>query len=538
MVEVIEPYHGKLFDPACGSAGMFVQSAQFIERHKAHYGDQSKAIFVTGQDKTGETVKLAKMNLLINGLKGEIREANTFTTVLDCMGKYDYVMANPPFNVKDVKLDVVKNKPYFNAYGTPQNKSKSTGSKDADKDTIPNANYLWINLFASSLNGTGRAALVMPNSASDARHSEQDIRIRLIEEGLISQMTSLPSNLFYTVTLPASLWFFDKAKASKQDTRVLFVDARTVFRQIDRAHRELTDEQVQSLSIISRLQQGQSERYLELIDDYLQQTQQTLPLIKQSYQAICQSLNDYSANFNNWAKHKHWDEEHKQLMAEFDFKPLLESLKLPAFDELNLVEQQASTALAQYQNIERSNAGQKHCYEQCHALIEQTRTVKKALDKSYRALEKLYKFADKQLKGKDDKRWKDNNLRDFKILGDLLGDFHEAVNPAMPLEFRTIEKSATYWLHQIDWLQQRFPDAVYDDVTGLCKLATLDEIQEQDYSLNPGRYVGVVIEEDGMTEEEFGEEVLTLHQRLQGLDAKAQGLQQQINVNLNSFIDN
>jgi len=153
-------------------------------------------------------------------------------------------------------------------------------------------------------------------------------------------------------------------------------------------------------------------------------------------------------------------------------------------------------------------------------------------------LEKLYKLANRQLKGKDDKRWKDNNLRSFNKLGDLLNDFHEAINPAMPLEFKTIEKSAVYWLHQIEWLQERFPDAVYEDVTGLCKLATLEDIQEQDHSLNPGRYVGVVIEEDGMTEEEFGEEVLTLHQRLQGLDAKAQGLQQQINANLNSFIDN
>ena len=510
MVEVIEPYHGKLFDPACGSAGMFVQSAQFIERHKAHYGDQSKAIFVTGQDKTGETVKLAKMNLLINGLKGEIKEANTFTNDLDCVGQYDYVMANPPFNVKDVKLDNVKNKPYFNEYGIPQNKSKSTGSNKEDKDTIPNANYLWINLFATSLNESGRAALVMPNSASDARHSEQDIRIRLIEKGLISQMTSLPSNLFYTVTLPAALWFFDKAKARKQDTRVLFVDARNVFRQIDRAHRELTDEQVQNLAVISRLQQGQSERYLELIDDYLQQTQLALPFINQNYQALCQSLKDFTEKFNDWAQQQDWQEEHQQLITDFDFTHLRDSLTIPAVDQLNQAEQQALKALAQYQNAERSNAAQKNCVAECHALIEQTRSVKKTLDKSYRQLEKLYKFADKQLKNKDDKRWKDANLRDFKKLGDLLGDFHEAINPAMPLEFKTIEKSAVYWLHQIEWLQERFPDAVYEDVTGLCKLASLEEIQEQDYSLNPGRYVGVVIEEDGMTEEEFAEEVLTV----------------------------
>ena len=153
-------------------------------------------------------------------------------------------------------------------------------------------------------------------------------------------------------------------------------------------------------------------------------------------------------------------------------------------------------------------------------------------------MEKLYKFADKYLKAKDDKLWKDNNLRDFKKLSDLLDDFHEAVNPVMPLEFKTLEKSAVYWLHQIDWLQERFPEGIYEDVTGLCKLATLEEIQEQDYSLNPGRYVGVVIEEDGMTEDEFTEEILTLHQHLQGLDAKAQGLQQRIDSNLKSFLEN
>lgn len=541
MVEVMEPYHGKLFDPACGSAGMFVQSAQFVQRNKTYYGGDSN-IYVTGQDKTGETVKLAKMNLLINGLKGEIRESNTFTNDLDCVGKYDFVMANPPFNVKDVRLDVVKNKPYFNAYGLPQNKTKSTSkNKDSDqkdKDSVPNANYLWINLFATSLNETGRAALVMPNSASDARNSEQDIRIRLIEEGLISQMTSLPPNLFYTVTLPASLWFFDKTKAAKKDTRILFVDARNVFRQIDRAHRELTDEQIQNLAIISRLQQGQTNRYLDLIDNYLKQALETLPLIQENYRVLCEAFNDFYANFVDWKKHKHWNDEQKQAIVEFDFKHLLESLPLPLLDELDDVALQALTALTNYPNVARSNDAQKHAFAEYLPLIEHTRVIKKSLDKSYRTLEKLYKFADKNLKGKDDTRWKDNNLRDFKKLADLLDNFHEAVNPAMPLEFNQIEKSALYWLHQVEWLQQRFPDAVYEDVTGLCKLATFEEIKEQDYSLNSGRYVGVVIEEDGMTEEEFEQEILTLHSQLQGLDSKAQDLQALINSNLASFINN
>ncbi len=522
MVEVIEPYHGKLFDPACGSAGMFVQSAQFIERHKAHYGDASKAIYVTGQDKTGETVKLAKMNLLINGLKGEIKESNTFTNDLNCLGQYDYVMANPPFNVKDVKLDMVKDKPYFNQYGLPQNKTKSTGKNNADKDTIPNANYLWINLFASALNETGRAALVMPNSASDARNSENDIRQRLIQDGLISQMTSLPSNLFYTVTLPAALWFFDKQKASNNDTRVLFVDARNVFRQIDRAHRELTEEQIQNLAIISRLQQGQTERYLDLINDYLLEVQANLPLIKQNYQAFCKETKDYLQRFKDWVEHKHWDEEQQLLIAEFRFNELLENITLASSDALDSCEQQALTAISCYQSGQHDN---KAATKLCCRLSALDRTIaydKKALDKSLRQLEKLYQFADK--------------LREFKNLIDLLNDFHEAINPAMPLQFKKIEQSAIYWLHQIVWLQERFPGATYENVTGLCKLATLEEIQEQDYSLNPGRYVGVVIEEDGMTEEEFEEEIKALNEKLSLLNAQAYTVESVIENNISRLI--
>ena len=536
MVEVIEPYHGNLFDPACGSAGMFVQSAEFIERHKAYYADKNHSIQVTGQDKTGETVKLAKMNLLINGLKGEIKESNTFTNELDCMEKYDFVMANPPFNVKDVKLDIVKDKLYFNQYGIPQNKTKSTSKKKTDKDTIPNANYLWINLFASALNKTGRAALVMPNSASDARNSEKDIRQRLIANGLISQMTSLPSNLFYTVTLPATLWFFDKQKANKQDTSILFIDARNVFRQIDRAHRELTEEHIQNLGIISRLQQGQTERYLQLIDDYFLQVQQSLPNIKQNYQSLSVALEDYIKRFKDWAEHKQWNAEQQTLITEFGFNDLLKELTLEPIDLFDASEQQALTAIVNTKKTALNNTIQKQAAIACQSLIEQTRSSKKSVDKTMRQLEKLVQFADKNLKAKDDKRWKANKLRDFKNLHYFLDDFHEAINSAMPIQFKSIEKSAIYCLQQIEWLQERFPEAVYADVTGLCKLATLEEIQEQDYSLNSGRYVGVVIEDDGMTEEEFANYLLNKNELLASLNLKSERLASLISNKLKQLL--
>src|SRR5207249_2020377 len=266
MVEIIEPHGGSVFDPACGSGGMFVQSAQFVEAHRKELSAKSDTgVFVYGQEKSMETVKLAKMNLAVNGLRGDIRQGITYyDDHFGSFGKFDYVLANPPFNVDDVTHSAVEKDKRFSTYGIPRNKSKAK-KKDKGKETVPNANYLWINLFATSLKAEGRAALVMANSASDARHSEADIRRTLIKQNLISGMLTLPSNMFYTVTLPATLWFFDKAKT---DDRILFIDARNVFTQIDRAHREFSEEQIQNIAIISQLHKGRREKFVQLIDRY------------------------------------------------------------------------------------------------------------------------------------------------------------------------------------------------------------------------------------------------------------------------------
>jgi len=185
MVEIIEPYKGTVLDPACGSGGMFVQSQQFIESHRAELKELGEdhtenQLFVYGQEKTGDTVKLAKMNLAVNGLRGDVRQTNTYSEdPYDSFGKFDFVMANPPFNVDDVPVATVEADARFNTYGIPRNKTKKKKG-DEGKETVPNGNYLWINLFATSLKQKGRAALVMANSASDARNSEADIRETLI----------------------------------------------------------------------------------------------------------------------------------------------------------------------------------------------------------------------------------------------------------------------------------------------------------------------------------------------------------------------
>jgi type I restriction enzyme M protein len=241
IVGIIEPFHGRIFDPACGSGGMFVQSARFVQEHKR---DPGAALSIYGQERVAETVRLNKMNLAVHGLAGDIRQGNTYYEDLhDSTGKFDFVMANPPFNVDRVDKDRLKDDPRF-PFGLPR----------AD-----NANYLWIQLFYSALSGTGRAGFVMANSASDARGSELDIRRQLIEARAVDVVVAVGSNFFYTVTLPCTLWFFDRGKRhTARADRVLFVDSRHLYRQIDRAHRDWTPAQIEFLANIARLYRGET----------------------------------------------------------------------------------------------------------------------------------------------------------------------------------------------------------------------------------------------------------------------------------------
>ena len=363
MVEVLRPVTGdkKFLDPACGSGGMFVQAARYMHRHNATSQDMMR-FRCYGVEKEPDTVKLAKMNLLLNNVRGEIIEANSFySDPYDAYGRFDYVMANPPFNVDEVVLDKVIDDPRFNTYGVPRNKTKSSKKEGDKKETVPNANYLWIGYFATALNENGKAALVMANSASDAGGSELDIRKKMIEAGIINQMVTLPSNMFSTVTLPATLWFFNKERKRKDE--ILFIDARNIFTQVDRAHRKFSEEQIKNLGIITRLYEGDSDAFWALVNEY--------------------------------------------------------------------------------------------------------------------------KAANKQ--------------------------------------------------DQVDWLLERWPEGKYQDVIGLCKVAKLegeDGIKDQDYSLNAGRYVGVVIEDDGMTEQEFADTMKGLHSEFSQLNAEALKLQAEIEKNM------
>lgn len=275
IVAIIEPYHGRIYDPACGSGGMFVQSAAFVAEHRMNPGNE---ISVFGEERVGETVRLCRMNLAVHGLSGDVKQGNSYyEDIHESFGRFDFVMANPPFNVNGIDRERIKDDPRF-PYGMPK---------------TDNGNYVWIQLFASTLSDTGRAGFVMANSASDARGSELEIRRQLVQSGVVDVMVAIGPNFFSNVTLPCTLWFFDKSKAnppksqnqiplnppfvkgdfsssplyergaggdlplvvSSKDT-VLFIDARHIYRQLDRAHRDFTPEQVEFLANIARLYRG------------------------------------------------------------------------------------------------------------------------------------------------------------------------------------------------------------------------------------------------------------------------------------------
>ena len=248
LAEIIEPFHGRILDPACGSGGMFVQSARFVAEHQKN---PAAELAICGVEKTDETGRLCRLNLAVHGLEGDIKHGGNINSYYDdphtATGQFDFVLANPPFNVNAVDKERLKDMVGAGRrfpFGLPRS---------------DNANYLWIQLFYSSLNATGRAGFVMANSASDARSSEQELRQKLVESRAVDVMVAVGPNMFYTVTLPCTLWFLDKGKAkTKRTETVLFIDARHIYRQVDRAHREWTPAQIGFIANLVRLYRGEA----------------------------------------------------------------------------------------------------------------------------------------------------------------------------------------------------------------------------------------------------------------------------------------
>ena len=252
LTEIIEPFHGRILDPACGSGGMFVQSARFVSEHKKN---PAAELAICGVEKTDDTGRLCRLNLAIHGLEGDIRHGGNTNSYYDdphnAVGQFDFVLANPPFNVDAVDKERLKDM-------VGEGRRFPFGLPRAD-----NANYIWIQMFYSALNKKGRAGFVMGNSAGEARSSEQDLREKLIKSKSVDVIVSVGPNMFYTVTLPCTLWFLDKGKVTtKRADSILFIDARNIYRRIDRSHKDWSDSQIDFIANIVRLYRGEPLSYL------------------------------------------------------------------------------------------------------------------------------------------------------------------------------------------------------------------------------------------------------------------------------------
>lgn len=420
IVNIIEPQKGVLLDPACGSGGMFVQTGDFV--NSAGMAANTQMTFY-GQEKAEFNAKLCAMNIAVHGLNGKIKsgnEANTFyNDAHNLVGQCDYVMANPPFNVDKVNSETASNAGRL-PFGLPSVNKKTK--------MVGNANYLWIQYFYAYWKETGRAGFVMASSATDSQSKDKDIRQQLVETGDVDVMISVGNNFFYTLSLPCSLWFFNRDKSEEIKDKVLFIDARNYYTVVDRTLNEWTDWQLKNLNAIVWLYRGEVDKYQNLVAEYRKALRE--------YGEASQNK-DFVAALNDGN----------------DFAKAI--IDLQAF-------------------IEKVRAQAKEAVEQA------AKKEKKYIRAQY-----------------------DEDIAFFE-------------------EVLTVAKEA-------DWLYSKFADGEYQDVLGLCKIATKAEIAEKNYSLTPGAYVGVApVQDDGVN---FAERMQEIHQELLALQAESNALMETISKN-------
>lgn len=476
IVNVIEPDHGDVIDPACGSGGMFAQSAHFIEHQ--HKSPQDAVTFY-GMEKNPTTIRLAKMNLAVHGLEGNIQKAiSYYEDPHNFLSKANFVMANPPFNVDDVDAEKIKNDPRLH-FGLPGVNKKGA---------VSNGNYLWISYFYSYLNEQGRAGFVMSSQASSAGGGEAEVRRKLVETGDVDVMVAIRSNFFYTRTVPCELWFFNKDKPMHLKDKVLMLDARNVYRKVTRKVYDFSPEQLQNLTSTVWLYRGQSDRFLGLIEDYLQTTLDEAEKTAQPINEFTEALDELLGKLEDV------DKETVDLLATFKNDDL-------AFRKT------IENSTATWNKTARDNDGLHAAAKEIAPLAETSRGFIKQIDQ-------IYKFTEKQAKETGGRGLN----KPLKELDELRKEAVEQL------------KQVRYFYKQAHWLQERFPDAQLCDVEGLVKLVDKEEIKANDWSLTPGRYVGVApeIEDEDF---DFEETLRDIHIEIKDLNEEAVVLAAQIQKN-------
>ena len=482
IVNAIEPDHGKVLDPACGSGGMFVQSAHFIERMKQ---DPTKVATFYGQEKNATTIRLAKMNLAVHGLEGKIEPGITYyTDAHERLGSADFVMANPPFNVDEVDAERIRKDPRL-PFGLPGvNKGKK----------VSNGNYLWISYFYSYLKDTGRAGFVMSSQASSAGGEEAKVRQKLIETGHVDAMIAIRGNFFYTRTVPCELWLFDKAKPAEHADKVLMLDARSVFRKVTRKVYDFSPEQLQNLTAIFWLYRGRDAQFRALVAEYLDRSMAEARSGSGAVEPMLDALDTLIEALEQSAP--------AELM-----EPLTDARA--AFQADWDAHVSAIGGLSDDWRLGTVAIGELHkAHDDLEPLAEQSRDLVKQIDQ-------LFKLAEKAHREGGGKRGKANPVKALEEAR------KEAVEQL---------KLVRYFHRQAHWLLSRFPDAELIAVPGLVKLVDRAELEANDWSLTPGRYVGVAPEEE---DEDFDFEgvMRDIHIELAGLNEEAAALAAQIQAN-------
>ena len=495
IVNVIEPESGVMFDPATGSAGMFVQTGYFIEEREGL--DPARKVTFYGQEKADMNTRLAKMNMAVHGLEGFIVQGNTFyEDKHNLTGRCDRVMANPPFNVDgvDKAKDVVKKDPRL-PFGLPKN---------------DNANYLWIQYFYSYLkphsanSQGGRAGFVMASSASDAGHSEKEIREKLVKTGAVDVMMAIGNNFFYTRSLPCTLWFFDrnKEKDEQNKDKVLMLDARKIYRKVTSKVNDFSPEQLQSLISIVNLYRGKTDKFKTTVKTYLEtaaslanETAQITGELQKTLQSIVKSE---------------------------DLKKLNGGLS----EKLNTLEDYDDVLTRQKQLIADA-ARATPTIDILENITRQCKAIRKPQDKIIKQLLDTIADAVKEQQLNKNKEWKalevqSQYIAPLKALQQQLSGNPDEEEPGLLHE-------TEYFYKQAHWLTSRFPEGVYTDVEGLCKVVMQAEIEAKDWSLSPGRYVGV----DTATDDDFDyeERLNEIHIELEGLNEEAITLANAISEN-------
>lgn len=547
IVNVIEPDHGKVFDPACGSGGMLVQTSHFLEKVGKRTQD---AVTFYGQEKNATTIKFTLMNLTVHGLEGKIAEGNTFyEDQHELLGKADFVMANPPFNVDGVDAEKVKADPRL-PFGLPGVNNKKA---------VSNGNYLWISYFYSYLNPKGRAGFVMSSQASSGGHGEKEVRRKIVETGHVDVMISIRSNFFYTRSVPCELWFFDKGKPKEMRDKVLMIDARNIHHKVNRRVFDFSPEQLKNITAIVWLYRGQKERYLGLVKEYLERTIVESALVEETLDAFDNGLaalktridvfvgpirqtnggqdgirseavpGGQVANLSDAAPR--WTDppnrrggqanslsDKKRLFSD-TLKEWNENQKEYEKDKKDLLKNIEQYRKEYGDGMPDKNAAQQKAREVFEPIAEKMKGLIKQVDLLYKLATKAADIAEKDLNGKQSDGW---NSRDANKQKKELDEARKSAVEQL--------KMAVSFHKQAHWLQTRFAEAELADVEGLVKLVAKKEIAKNDWSLTPGRYVGVPPTEED-EDFDFEEALRDVHIELGDLNQEAQQLAKIIQEN-------